>query len=374
MSGEKPTNVPDEAELAGMSRDELVKLGTNLDGVEIVHYEERWPVKGTRAEKRAERLVALWFAIAALAGIAFLVAFIWWPWKYEAPNTEHHFLYSLYTPVIGLTLGVSILGLGIGALLYTKKFIPEELAVQQRHDGGSTEVDKATVLAELADAGDRSTIGRRSLIKRTAGLGAGVFGLGVLAVPLGGLIRNPWADSDSKDSLWHTGWKAENGEKVYLRNYTGDPHEVVLVRPEDLDAGGYMTVFPFRESERDDEHALVVATKRVDNPVLLLKFRPNQQIVKRAGQEDFNYGDVYAYSKICTHLGCPASLYEQHTGLLLCPCHQSQFDVFHYGKPRFGPATRALPQLPITVDEDGYLIARSDFIEAVGPAFWERKS
>ncbi|MGM1063308.1 cytochrome bc1 complex Rieske iron-sulfur subunit [Saccharothrix sp. Mg75] len=374
MSGEKPTNVPSEAELAGMSRDELVKLGTNLDGVELVHYEERWPVKGTRAEKRAERLVALWFLIAALGGIGFLVAFIWWPWKYEAPNTEHHFLYSLYTPVIGLTLGLSILGLGIGALLYTKKFIPEELAVQQRHDGGSSEVDKATVLAELGDAGARSTIGRRSLIKRTAGLGAGVFGLGVLAVPLGGLLRNPWADSESKDSLWHTGWKAENGEKVYLRNYTGDPHEVVLVRPEDLDAGGYLTVFPFRESERDDEHALILATKRVDNPVLLIKFRPNQQIVKRAGQEDFNYGDLYAYSKICTHLGCPASLYEQQTGLLLCPCHQSQFDVFHYGKPRFGPATRALPQLPITVDEDGYLIARSDFIEAVGPAFWERKS
>ncbi|MBY8853067.1 menaquinol-cytochrome C reductase, partial [Saccharothrix sp. MB29] len=166
MSGEKPTNVPGEAELAGMSRDELVKLGTNLDGVELVHYEERWPVKGTRAEKRAERTLALWFLIAALGGIAFLVAFIWWPWKYEAPNTEHHFLYSLYTPVIGLTLGISILGLGIGALLYTKKFIPEELAVQQRHDGGSSEVDKATVLAELADAGERSTLGRRSLIKR----------------------------------------------------------------------------------------------------------------------------------------------------------------------------------------------------------------
>jgi ubiquinol-cytochrome c reductase iron-sulfur subunit len=374
MSGEKPTNLPGEAELAGMSRDELVKLGTNLDGVELVHYEERWPVKGTRAEKRAERLVALWFLISALSGIAFLVAFIWWPWRYETPRTDAHFLYSLYTPIIGLTLGLAITALGVGALLYTKKFIPEELAVQQRHDGGSSEVDKATVLAELADAGNRSTIARRSLIKRTAGLGAGVFGIGVAALPLGSLIRDPWKESDSKESLWHTGWQAENGEMVYLRNYTGDPHEVQLVRPEDLDAGGYMTVFPFRESEREDEHALIAATKRVDNPVLLLRFRPGQQIVKRAGQEDFNYGDLYAFSKICTHLGCPASLYEQQTGLLLCPCHQSQFDVFHYGKPRFGPATRALPQLPITVDEEGYLIARSDFIEAVGPAFWERKS
>ncbi|XVV05573.1 cytochrome bc1 complex Rieske iron-sulfur subunit [Actinosynnema sp. CA-248983] len=374
MSGEKPNDLPSEAELAGMSRDELVKLGTKLDGVEIVHYEDRWPVKGTRAERRAERQVALWFVIAALGGLAFLAAFVFWPWRYEAPDSGHHFLYSLYTPVIGLTLGIAILGLGVGALLYTKKFIPEELAVQQRNDGGSSEIDKATIVAELADAGERSTIGRRSLIKRTAGLGAGVFGLGVLAVPLGALIKNPWANSDSKDSLWHTSWKSENGEKVYLRRHTGDFHEVALVRPEDLDAGGFETVFPFRESERGDEHALVAALKRSDAPVMLIRLRPGQAVVKREGQEDFNYGDYYAYSKICTHLGCPTSLYEQQTGLLLCPCHQSQFDVFHYGKPRFGPATRALPQLPITVDEDGYLIARSDFIEAVGPAFWERKS
>ncbi|CAL9593649.1 Cytochrome bc1 complex Rieske iron-sulfur subunit [Actinosynnema sp. ALI-1.44] len=374
MSGEKPNDLPSEAELAGMSRDELVKLGTKLDGVELVHYEDRWPVKGTRAERRAERLVALWFIIAALGGLAFLAAFLFWPWRYEAPNTEHHFLYSLYTPVIGLTLGISILGLGVGALLYTKKFIPEELAVQQRGDGGSSEVDKATIVAQLADAGERSTLGRRSLIKRTAGLGAGVMGLGLVAMPLGSLVRNPHADSETKESLWHTGWKSENGEKVYLRRHTGNFHEVALVRPEDLDAGGFETVFPFRESERNDEHALVAALKRGDNPVMLIRLRPGQSVVKREGQEDFNYGDFYAYSKICTHLGCPTSLYEQQTGLLLCPCHQSQFDVFHYGKPRFGPATRALPQLPITVDEDGYLIARSDFTEAVGPAFWERKS
>ncbi|MEU5697194.1 ubiquinol-cytochrome c reductase iron-sulfur subunit [Actinosynnema sp. NPDC020468] len=374
MSGGTPVEQPSDAQLADMSRDELVKLGTALDGVELVHYEERWPVKGTRAERRAERSVALWFTIAALAGLAFLAAFLFWPWKYESPNSDHHFLYSLYTPLIGFTLGLSILGLGVGALMYTKKFIPEELAVQQRHDGGSSEVDKATVLAELADAGERSGIARRSLIKRTAGLGAGVFGLGVLAVPLGALIKNPWADSDSKASLWHTGWKAENGEKVYLRRHTGKFHEVELVRPEDLDAGGFETVFPFRESERDDEEALVAALKRADNPVMLIRLRPGQEVVKRQDQENFNYGDFYAYSKICTHLGCPTSLYEQQTGLLLCPCHQSQFDVFHYGKPRFGPATRALPQLPITVDEEGYLIARGDFKEAVGPAFWERKS
>jgi ubiquinol-cytochrome c reductase iron-sulfur subunit len=374
MSGDTPKNAPSEEELARMSRDELVRLGTKLDDVEIVHYEERWPVKGTKAEKRAERGVALWFVISALAGIAFLAAFLFWPWQYESPNSDKHVLYALYTPLIGFTLGLAILGLGVGALLYTKKFIPDELAVQQRHEGRSPEVDRATLAAELADAGERSGIARRSLIKRTAGLGAGVFGLGLLVVPLGGLVRNPWKNSNSSESLWHTDWMSTNGERVYLRRQTGDYHEVQKVRPDDLDAGGFETVFPFRESERNNEEALVAALKRSDSPVMLIRLRPGQPVVKRAGQEDFNFGDYYAYSKVCTHLGCPTSLYEQQTGRLLCPCHQSQFDVFHYGKPLFGPATRALPQLPLAVDEEGYFYARGDFIEAVGPAFWERKS
>ena len=94
----------------------------------------------------------------------------------------------------------------------------------------------------------------------------------------------------------------------------------------------------------------------------------------RAGQEDFHYGDYYAFSKVCTHLGCPASLYEDQTNRLLCPCHQSQFQANEYARPIFGPATRALPQLPIAVDERGFFYARSDYIEPVGPAYWERKS
>jgi ubiquinol-cytochrome c reductase iron-sulfur subunit len=375
MSGDEQEKLPTEAELNSMTRDELVTLGTKLDGVELISYEDPWPVKGTKAEKRAERQVAYWFLLAAVAGIAFIVAFILWPSEYKAPDTDGYFWYSLYTPVIGVTLGLTILGLGVGVLNYTKKFIPHELAVQDRHDGGSPRIDQETVLAELADAGNRSTITRRSLVKRSAGAAAGVMGLGLVVLPLGGMLKNPFADTNSKDSLWHTGWQPSfPGEKVYLRRNTGDASEVVLIRPEDLDAGGFETVFPFRESERGNEEALSAALHRSDNPVMLIRLRPGQNVVKRAGQENFNFGDFYAYSKICTHLGCPTSLYEQQTGRLLCPCHQSQFDVFEYAKPVFGPAARALPQLPLAVDESGYLIARGDFIEPIGPAFWERDS
>ena len=114
----------------------------------------------------------------------------------------------------------------------------------------------------------------------------------------------------------------------------------------------------------------------VRNPVMLIRIKPQDmhKVVKRQGQESFNFGDLFAYTKVCSHLGCPSSLYEQQTYRILCPCHQSQFDALHFAKPIFGPAARALAQLPLTIDKDGYLVANGDFIEPVGPAFWERKS
>ncbi|CAM3564397.1 ubiquinol-cytochrome c reductase iron-sulfur subunit [Kibdelosporangium persicum] len=396
MSEQNKQGLPTEAELAEMDRDQLLKLGGKLDGVELVEYTEQWPVKGTKAEKRAERAVAAWFTLSGLSGLAFLGVFLWWPWHYAPANTDGHFLYLLYTPLLGLTLGLSILGVGVGVVMYAKKFLPHEVAVQERHEGRSTELDRQTFVAHLADAGDRSTIARRSLIKRTALFGAGTFGLATAALPLGSLIHNPHKDSANENGLWHTGWLAHDGERVFLRRDTGDPHVVELVKPEDLDAGSMETVFPFHApktasgsvdyaklegilagTERVDEHELVDALRRSDNPVMLIRLRPDdsKRVVKHQGQEDYNFGDFYAYTKICSHLGCPTSLYEQRSNRILCPCHQSQFDALQYAKPIFGPATRKLAQLPIQVDEEtGYFYATHDFNEAVGPAFWERKS
>ena len=108
--------------------------------------------------------------------------------------------------------------------------------------------------------------------------------------------------------------------------------------------------------------------------LIRLRHQDALKAIPREGQEDFHYGDYYAYSKICTHIGCPTSLYEQQTNRILCPCHQSQFDALRHGKPVFRPAARALPELPISVDEEGYMIAKGNFIEPVGSAFWERRS
>jgi ubiquinol-cytochrome c reductase iron-sulfur subunit len=364
---------PTSAELDEMTPDQLATLAANLDDVEVVHNARKFPIPGTRAEKRAERAVALWFVISAISGLAFLLAFVFWPYEYVSPFDEGYAVYALYTPVIGLTFGLAVLALGIGVISYVKKFFPDEVSVQQRHDGISDELDRRTVVAQLQKAGADTGIGRRKLITRAAGGAAGVFGLGLGIAAVAPLVRNPWEGGDQA-ALWTTGWRPVDGETVYLRRDTGIPDEISLVRPEDQDPGSMETVFPFRESERGDEEALIHALRRSDNPVMLIRLRPGTVVTQRSGQEDYHYGDFYAYSKLCTHLGCPTSLYETQSQRILCPCHQSQFLATEYAKPVFGPATRSLPQLPITVNDEGYLVATADFREAVGPAFWERKS
>ncbi|NLE79042.1 MAG: ubiquinol-cytochrome c reductase iron-sulfur subunit [Rhodococcus sp.] len=371
--GATPKKYTDE-ELQQLSRDELVELGTNLDGVDVAYRRNRWAVEGTKAEKRAERAVAFWFGLAGVSAVAFIAIYLFWPWEYAGQGEETYGAYSLYTPLIGLTLGLAILSVGVGAVLFTKKFIPEEVSIQDRHDGGSSETDRKTIVAELGDSLDTSTLGRRKVIKRSLIFGGGALGVGLI-MPLGGLVKNPWAKGDDSP-LWVSVWTPRYpGETIYLRRDTGRPHDVVLVRPEDLDAGSMETVFPFREADRGDEHALLESLRGIRNATMLIRLRTEDtaKVVKRKGQESFNYGDYFAFSKICTHLGCPTSLYEQQTNRILCPCHQSQFDALTYGKPIFGPAARALPQLPITVNEEGFLVATGDYIEALGPAFWERR-
>ena len=382
-------DTPTDEQLASMSREELVELGGRIDGVETVFKEDRWPVPGTKAEKRAERAVAYWLMLGGLSGLALLVIFLFWPWEYKGGETEGHFWYDLATPLYGLTFGLSILAIGIGAVLFQKKFIPEEISIQERHDGSSLEVHRKTVAANLTDALEGSTLKRRKLIGLSLGIGLGAFGLGTLIAFVGGLIKNPWKPVVStaegkKAVLWTSGWTPRfKGETIYMARATGLPGEspFVKMRPEDIDAGGMETVFPWRESDGDgttveSHERLSEIAMGVRNPVMLIRIRPTDmgKVVKRKGQESFNFGELFAFTKVCSHLGCPSSLYEQQSYRILCPCHQSQFDALHFAKPIFGPAARALAQLPITIDQDGYLVANGDFIEPVGPAFWERRS
>jgi ubiquinol-cytochrome c reductase iron-sulfur subunit len=127
----------------------------------------------------------------------------------------------------------------------------------------------------------------------------------------------------------------------------------------DVAVGGVVTVYPDGFVGREDAQTL------------LIHVAPEQYHAK-AGREDWAVGTQIAFSKVCTHAGCPVGLYEERLNQLLCPCHQSTFDVGQAAKPIFGPATRALPQLPLAVDDDGFLIATGDFSGPVGPGFWDR--
>ena len=384
-TGDKPT----DEQLAAMSTEELVTLGGRIDGVETILKEPRWPIEGTRAEKRSERLVASWLLFGGIMGLLLLLAFLFWPWEYKPYGVEGNFLYTLATPIYGVTFGLSILAIGVGAVLYQKRFIPEEISIQDRHDGQSSELDRKTAAANLVDAFEGSTVKRRKLIGMSLGIGLGAFGVGTLIAGVGGLIKNPWKPvvptaEGLKAVLWTSDWTPRfKGETIFLGRATGRPGEspFVKIRPEDIDAGGMETVFPWRESDGDgttveSHERLGAIAMGVRNPVMLIRIKPVDmaRVVKRQGQESFNFGELFAYTKVCSHLGCPSSLYEQQTYRILCPCHQSQFDALHFARPIFGPAARALAQLPITIDKDGYLVANGDYIEPVGPAFWERRS
>jgi ubiquinol-cytochrome c reductase iron-sulfur subunit len=354
-----PANVPatpDEEysreQLAGMSRDDLEALGARYDGVEVLHVDPG-PEPGSRLERRAVRQVGALFFLAGLFSFAFVVVYVgsdWflpsWDWAREGTTWS-----ALYTPLLGATLGLALICLGVGLVLYTKKLLPHETAVQAKHDAGH--FDQMTTGATLVNWGHRSGLARRKLLTRSLLFMGGGIGL-ALAMPLGGLIKNP----NKGNPLGTTPWK----KGVRLVRADGSP-----IRPGDQQPGSLETVFPAVPGGNSVEHA--------DSAVMLIRLRPSQvaEFTPRPENKGFGYGDYVAFSKICTHAGCPVSLYEQETGRILCPCHQSQFLITEDARPVFGPAVRPLPQLPIELDDQGYFVARSDFIEAVGPSYWNRE-
>jgi ubiquinol-cytochrome c reductase iron-sulfur subunit len=336
-------------DLGSMTTEEAMLAAAAEDGVILVHRRNRFPIPGTRAEKRAEMGVSLCFLISFVAIVAFIVCFVAVPWKYHLPG-EGSQGFRWYTPILGGTLALALFGIGVGMVLWAKWLMPEEEAVQTRHDGPSDSGDNAAVAATLLQGIEDLGIKRRSMIKMTLGLAGGALAAVPLVSLVGGMIKKPG------NAMFTTLWR-KNMPMVYVDGRR--------ISPDDMVPGSIETVFP----------GVVGGTTASDSPVLLIRLQPGQKVKARKGQADYGWGDFVAYSKICTHAGCPASLYEQQTSRLLCPCHQSQFDVLLDAKPVFGPATRSLPKLPIAVevvDGKNYFIARSDFTEAIGPGFWER--
>jgi ubiquinol-cytochrome c reductase iron-sulfur subunit len=362
--------VPSEDELREMTPEQLMIVGAEADGIHITHRRDRFPLRGTKAEKRAERGVAAAFTLAALGGVGFIVAFCAMPWHWHLPGTPQNFRFFNIT--LGVLLALMLLGMGVGLVLWAKWLMPEEEVIQDRHDDPSSEEDKimteGTLITGLADTG----LPRRSLILRSLGLAGGAIATVPLVALVGGMIKKPG------NALVETLYKPnkrlfpESGGRVPLVY-----DDWRRVSPDDLEPGGIATVFPGVHAEVGGVNGVTSAS----SPTLLIRLRPGQKVQARKGQASFgwpaNNPEYVAFSKICTHAGCPASLYEQQTTRLLCPCHQSQFEVLEDAKPVFGPATRSLPKLPLDVvtgaDGAQYFVARSDYVEPIGPGFWNRK-
>ncbi len=340
-----------------LTRFDLVREGARRDGVEIVHYRPRFPVPGTKLEKRVERSIALLFGLAGLSALAFVAAYIWWPYTYEEGSNINKW----YTPVLGFCLGLMLLCIGLAIVAWAKKLLPEEISVQDRHDQDPDQVERKLTGETMVNMVDELGIARRPLLRWAALLGLLPVGAVAAAPLIGGLIKDP----HHPDILFHTGFQGATEDKpIRLVREDRTP-----IRPEDVSVGGQMTVYPDIDGYNSNEHA--------DSPTLLIHLREEdasklREQLKAHGTEGWIVGNLVAYSKICTHAGCPASLYEQQTNRLLCPCHQSQFSIVDRGEPVFGPATRKLPMLPIKLDDDGFLAAKSDYTEPVGPGFWER--
>jgi ubiquinol-cytochrome c reductase iron-sulfur subunit len=170
------------------------------------------------------------------------------------------------------------------------------------------------------------------------------------------------------DALARTVWR--KGMRI-VNDISGTP-----IRPDEVEIGQLVNAEPAIFFETDEEgepvmegHEVIAAKAKA--AVILVRMQP-KDITPAQGRENWGVEGILCYSKICTHVGCPISLWEQQSHHLLCPCHQSTFDLADNGKVIFGPAGHALPQLPMGVDDEGYLIALSDFTEPVGPSYWER--
>ncbi|NUT35872.1 MAG: Rieske 2Fe-2S domain-containing protein [Hamadaea sp.] len=348
---------------------EVLDEALRRDEIEIVHYEPQYPVPGTKGEKRVERVVAFLFFLAGAAALAFVGIYIWGP--FEPEYTFGSDAGDWYTPLLGLTLGIALFGLGIAVLAYGKKLMAHEIAIQTRHDGASDPEDRAMAAGTLGFIGQEFEIQRRPLIKGTLGLAGLGLGAAAVVLPVGMLIKDPHASDGRGDPYLVTGWDADvynNGKPVRMVREDYSP-----IRPDEVSTGGQMTVYPGIPHGTTNQFA--------DSPVLLIHLRDEDAQTLRDNLHKYPdnakdggsmWQNFVAYSKICTHAGCPASLYEQQTNRLLCPCHQSQFLITDNAAPIFGPAARRLPMLAIDVDEEGFLIARRDFDVSVGPAYWER--
>ena len=304
------------------------------------------------AADRAERQVAVLFGISALGTVLLIVSYVFIPddlfiFIPVMGNQNAHQL------GLGLGMAISLFFIGMGAIHWAKTLMPDTEVIAERHEFRSPDSDRKDFVDAVKSGAGASGLGRRSLIKRSLGAALGLSALSPLL-----LLRDlgPLPGKELEKTTWKSG--------TYLVTDPGNRR----IKASDLEVGAVAQVLP--EIEHPEHRKLSDIGK---DAVLLIRLRP-QEFNLEADKLAMTHDGIIAFSKICSHMGCAVALYEQQTKHLLCPCHQSTFDVTRGAKVIFGPSARPLPQLDITIDGEGYLVARNEFSEPVGPSFWERNS
>jgi ubiquinol-cytochrome c reductase iron-sulfur subunit len=329
------------------------QLPARFDNPGLPAHQHRMADTDPKAAKRAERQVASLFVLSMVGTLLLLVGYF----TVKIGDTGLSFVENLNrlrlsNQLLGGGLAIALLGIGAGAVHWAKTLMPDEERVEYRHLQRGTDQDRAEAAAILKLGADESGIARRPLIRNTL-IGA----MALFPIPALVLLRDtgPMPADHLSTTFWEAGMRLE-------RDQPGGG----ALKASDLTLGSVVHVMP---EGLDDESVEEPLNERAKAAVLLVRLEPE---LLAAESVPGSYNGIVAYSKICTHMGCPVALYEQRTHHLLCPCHQSTFDLTQNCKVIFGPAKRPLPQLAITVDAEGYLVAKAPFSEAVGPSFWER--
>jgi ubiquinol-cytochrome c reductase iron-sulfur subunit len=284
------------------------------------------PLAEGRHERRDEIAISAAFWLAAAAAVGLAVVY----WRGGQPQLE------------GLLLAVGGAGLAVGMIVWAHRLLPQGPETEEREVFAVPSADRDRFDTDLDRGG---AITRRRLILRSLGAATVAFGAALL-FPLRSLGPKP-SDLELDGSPWAPGKRLVNADGI-------------VVHASDVPVGGLVTVFPQGALNSETGQAVLL---RVADPDLI---RP------LPGREQWSPGGLIAYSKVCTHAGCPVGLFEAGSNQLLCPCHQSTFDVLRGAAPVFGPAAARLPQLPLAVGLDGVVYATGAFSEPPGPSFWNR--
>ncbi len=307
-----------------------------------------------KAFDRATRQVATMFGLVPVLAILFVVIY------FAVPRDAAFLGQNAKNIGLSVTAGLALMLIGIGAVQWGRQLMDDREMVDHRHGAASTKEDVEYVLRELEAGTDESRIRRRKVLGYSLGGALAALGL-PLIVSFADL--GPWPTKRRRQAtIESTIWK--EGIRL-VHDVTYEP-----IKASEMVIGQLVNAQP---ENLQEFHGTEYLQEKAKSSIIIVRMDPNDIKIPEE-RRDWQVGGILCYSKICTHVGCPISLWEQQTHHLLCPCHQSTFDLGDSGLVVFGPAARALPQLPITTDAEGYLVARQGFTVPVGPSYFERDS